>query len=201
MVFLISGTVRRQRYRRFLWDDNEPVPARTKVRRAKRARLAQEDESDGTDSSCDRSVNFCSGYVTDGDEPPDSDESREGDLSADHKTDIREDVCDVGGQQSTEVTDFDLPSDAGDVLSHLTSARIDQDLYPCAGLAKGESLLLIMGHCLRHHSSKEATESLIKLLELHLPAATTIPTSKYPFLMSFLQLREGKSFASTARSA
>lgn len=39
-----------------------------------------------------------------------------------------------------------------------------------------------MGHGLRHCSSKESTESLLKLLGSHLPKKTEYPTSKYSFL-------------------
>ncbi|CAN7941094.1 unnamed protein product [Ixodes hexagonus] len=40
---------------------------------------------------------------------------------------------------------------------------------------------MVMGHSLRHCASKEAMESLLKLLDSHLPKETDYPTSKYSF--------------------
>ncbi|KAH9384337.1 hypothetical protein HPB48_026339 [Haemaphysalis longicornis] len=42
-------------------------------------------------------------------------------------------------------------------------------LYPGAKLTRGQSLVMVMAHSLRHHSSKEATESLLRVIEAHLP--------------------------------
>ncbi|KAM7306627.1 uncharacterized protein ISCGN_010330 [Ixodes scapularis] len=42
-----------------------------------------------------------------------------------------------------------------------------QPLFPGALVTHEESLLLLMAHVLRHHGSKEATESLLKLLQCH----------------------------------
>lgn len=64
---------------------------------------------------------------------------------------------------------------------HRPKTEMDEELYPGSKLTKGESLLLIMGHSLSHHSSKAATESLLKLLEVHLPRESTLPASKYLF--------------------
>ncbi|CAN8028700.1 unnamed protein product [Ixodes persulcatus] len=48
-----------------------------------------------------------------------------------------------------------------------------------------ESLLMVMGHSLRHCSSKEATESALKLIDCHLPRDTKYPTTKYCFFKHF----------------
>ncbi|XP_077498938.1 uncharacterized protein LOC144110009 [Amblyomma americanum] len=69
----------------------------------------------------------------------------------------------------------------------------DQPLYPGSRISVAESLLLIMGHSLRHDSSKAATESLLNLLEAHLPEATLLPTSKYKFFRHFGGSGENRS--------
>lgn len=46
-------------------------------------------------------------------------------------------------------------------------------------------MLLVMGHSLRHDTSKEATESLLKVVSAHLPDGTSFPTSKYLFFKHF----------------
>lgn len=67
--------------------------------------------------------------------------------------------------------------------------EMSKELYPGSRLTTGESLLLIMGHALRHHASKEATESLLKLIEAHLPENTALPTSRYLFFKEFASSR------------
>nr|XP_054920888.1 uncharacterized protein LOC126518559 [Dermacentor andersoni] len=42
-----------------------------------------------------------------------------------------------------------------------------------------------MGHSIRHDASREATESLLKLLHAHVPEGTLLPTSKYTFFQHF----------------
>nr|XP_037273416.1 uncharacterized protein LOC119165339 [Rhipicephalus microplus] len=49
------------------------------------------------------------------------------------------------------------------------NADMDEELYPGSKITRAESILLIMGHSLRHDASKEATESLLQLLRAHLP--------------------------------
>lgn len=56
-----------------------------------------------------------------------------------------------------------------------------QPLFPGAQLTHEESLLLLMAHILRHHNSKEATESLLTILHAHLPQGTELPATKYLF--------------------
>lgn len=61
----------------------------------------------------------------------------------------------------------------------------NQELYPGSKITKAESILLIMGHSLRHDVSKEATESLLHLLHAHLPEETVLPCSKHSFFKHF----------------
>lgn len=58
-------------------------------------------------------------------------------------------------------------------------------LYPGSQITAGEGRPIIMGHVLRHHESKEATESLLKVIEAHLPESATLPSSKYLFSKEF----------------
>ncbi|KAH7940936.1 hypothetical protein HPB49_008189 [Dermacentor silvarum] len=55
--------------------------------------------------------------------------------------------------------------------------KMDDPLYPGARISKAESVLLIMAHSLRHSASKEATESVLKLVEAHLPDGTGFPST------------------------
>lgn len=61
----------------------------------------------------------------------------------------------------------------------------DQPLFPGSKITRAESVLLTMGHSLRHSMSKEATESVLKLVEAHLPDGTDFPSTKYSFYKNF----------------
>lgn len=63
--------------------------------------------------------------------------------------------------------------------------QLDELLYPGSKVTTAESLMMAMGYSLRHCSSKEAMEDLLKLLDAHLPEETEYPTSKYMFLKHF----------------
>ncbi|XP_064479159.1 uncharacterized protein LOC135392373 [Ornithodoros turicata] len=83
------------------------------------------------------------------------------------------------------------PTQPGSPQRHLqtgtndSSQELSEKLYPGCRISRAESLLLIMGHSLRHHSTKEATESLLKVIEAHLPKDTNFPVSKYLFFKEF----------------
>ncbi|XP_064469019.1 uncharacterized protein LOC135383534 [Ornithodoros turicata] len=62
---------------------------------------------------------------------------------------------------------------------------LDQPLYSGLKLTRRKSLLLILAYSLRHHSSKEATESLLRLVDAHIPDTSTLPLSKYLFYNQF----------------
>lgn len=61
----------------------------------------------------------------------------------------------------------------------------DQPLFPGSKISRAESVLLTMIHSLRHSMSKEATESVLKLVEAHLPDGTHFPSTKYSFYKNF----------------
>lgn len=65
-----------------------------------------------------------------------------------------------------------------------------QPLFPGAQVTHEESLLLLMAHILRHHDSKEATESLLTLLNFHLPQGTQLPATKYLFDKYFREFEQ-----------
>ncbi|XP_077500041.1 uncharacterized protein LOC144110823 [Amblyomma americanum] len=67
-----------------------------------------------------------------------------------------------------------------------------QPLYPGAQLTKAESILLVMGHSLRHCASKEATESVLKLVEAHLPKGTDFPSTKHTQFFKNFSLSDQK---------
>lgn len=46
-------------------------------------------------------------------------------------------------------------------------------------------MLMVMAHSLRHDQSKEATESLLKIISMHLPEGTPFPATKYLFFKNF----------------
>ncbi|KAH9359934.1 hypothetical protein HPB48_019287 [Haemaphysalis longicornis] len=61
----------------------------------------------------------------------------------------------------------------------------DQPIYPSARITKAESMLMVMAHSFRHDQSKEATESLLKIITMHLPEGTPFPATKYLFFKNF----------------
>lgn len=73
------------------------------------------------------------------------------------------------------------------------NADMDEELYPGSKITRAESILLIMGHSLRHDASKEATESLLQLLRAHLPEKTELPCSKYKFFRHFSSPESAKN--------
>lgn len=61
----------------------------------------------------------------------------------------------------------------------------DQNLYDGCQITRRESILLIMGHIIRNHVSGTALQSLLTVLEAHLPAGTVFPASQYLFMKNF----------------
>ncbi|KAH7953866.1 hypothetical protein HPB49_013196 [Dermacentor silvarum] len=72
--------------------------------------------------------------------------------------------------------------------------KMDDPLYPGARISKAESVLLIMARSLRHSASKEATESVLKLVEVHLPDGTGFPSTNK---IAFLRKSDGKGTRNT----
>ncbi|XP_070389647.1 uncharacterized protein [Dermacentor albipictus] len=63
--------------------------------------------------------------------------------------------------------------------------RQSTPLYPGSQLSLKESLLMITAFSLRHKLSKEATEDLLHLVELHLPCDTATATTSFVLLKQF----------------
>lgn len=63
-----------------------------------------------------------------------------------------------------------------------------------------EESLLLMAHILRHHNTKEATESLVTLLQFHLPQETLLSAKKYLFEKHFRKQRLSKPTSAARRA-
>lgn len=79
------------------------------------------------------------------------------------------------------VTKLENPPLCPSAAVNSSTEDLNEKLYPGCRITRAESLLLIMGHRLRHHATKEATESLLKVIEAHLPQDNDFPLSKYIF--------------------
>ncbi|XP_049515826.1 uncharacterized protein LOC125947007 [Dermacentor silvarum] len=96
--------------------------------------------------------------------------------------------CDCSYRDSSSTADEE--SDQGPEESQQEENELDVPLYPEAKISKGQSLIMVMAHSLRHHSSKEATESLLKIIDAHLPEGATFPKTKYLFFKNFSSVLE-----------
>lgn len=107
--------------------------------------------------------------------------------------------CDDGGDHGNERFSSDEDSDGG--LSSSSEAddnegddpecgeRQSTPLYPGSQLSLKESLLMIAAFSLHHSLSKEATEDLLHLVELHLPRETATVTTSFVLLKQFRSFR------------
>lgn len=197
---------RRKRYKEYLWDRSYEMPGRTKRRLDKGnavgsvagASDAASPPATGENSAASNDMHgandamqttpSCDATTTEsssGDEnipptatnavpstPPNRDDGADSSSSED-------------GADSSSSDESVLPaaSETGSVPSEIS--ELDGKLYPGCRISQGESLLLVMGHSLRHHGTKEATESLLQVIEAHLPEGTSFPMSKYLFYKQF----------------
>ncbi|XP_040064985.1 uncharacterized protein LOC115322291 [Ixodes scapularis] len=197
---------RRKRYKEYLWDRSYEMPGRTKRRLDKGnavgsvagASDAASPPATGENSAASNDMHgandamqttpSCDATTTEsssGDEnipptatnavpstPPNRDDGADSSSSED-------------GADSSSSDESVLPaaSETGSVPSEIS--ELDDKLYPGCRISQGESLLLVMGHSLRHHGTKEATESLLQVIEAHLPEGTSFPMSKYLFYKQF----------------
>ncbi|XP_075535137.1 uncharacterized protein LOC142570667 [Dermacentor variabilis] len=72
------------------------------------------------------------------------------------------------GSYTSSDDDDDSEPRAGEV----SASELEEPLYQDAKLSRSQSLVMVMAHSLRHHSSKEATESLLQLIDAHMPEGT-----------------------------
>lgn len=96
----------------------------------------------------------------------------DGETSSDDSTDSE---CEPGIDSSHREQQFTEPG----------ADELDEPLFPGARLTRAESFLMVMAHSLRYNSSKEATGSLVQLINAHLPEGVPYPTSKYTFFRHF----------------
>ncbi|XP_064470051.1 uncharacterized protein LOC135384795 [Ornithodoros turicata] len=177
-----------KRYRQWLFDPNTPKPRTTQFRHSKQAESSRQGHDAGEHAEApedDRGPD----HVAPSDDPVPSTSSGSrggstGDVyiapGEDQSTEAERVVIASSDTSDSESTGI---SESG---SEATRSQLDEDLYPGSRITKGESLLLILGHSLRHSCTKEATESLLELLEAHLPNEAALPTSKYMFFKQFL---------------
>ncbi|KAL1414092.1 hypothetical protein MTO96_007730 [Rhipicephalus appendiculatus] len=110
--------------------------------------------------------------------------------------------CDIRGSQAeicSEPSDVDSESSSESDSEESTrdetqrsappdsNDELNQPLYPGSRVTVAESLLLVLGHSLRHDASREATESLLNLLNAHLPEGNINANVKVLVLQAFQQ--------------
>lgn len=190
----------RKKYGQYLWDATCAVPVRSKHRFKKKAAASiNEDDDSGQQLLLEASL------------PADMAEEvapHDGSTARDAATDTVNAVTDAVSVPSDSVGDVasatagntsdssdgtddeacaSLRKDRDEVVGETSteSSYLDQLIYPGARITAGESILMVMAHSLRHNSSKEATESMLKVIEAHLPKETAFPTTKYKFFKHF----------------
>ncbi|KAH7985680.1 hypothetical protein HPB49_026311 [Dermacentor silvarum] len=191
----------RKRYKKYLYDSACEVPVRTKCRRK-----ALDDENGGgggtsaSDSDEDsRSAHERRSESTCCDRGSSLPSSPLADSSCDDESfsDIAENafVCSNDGNINAADTlrydsssSEDEESNQGTEEAEQTRNELDGPLYPESKLSRGQSLVMVMAHSLRHHSSKEATESLLKVIDAHMPQGPcTIDTVARCMVMNMTQ--------------
>ncbi|KAH7933298.1 hypothetical protein HPB49_011232 [Dermacentor silvarum] len=181
----------RKRYKKYLYDSACEVPVRTKCRRK-----ALDDENGGgggtsaSDSDEDsRSAHERRSESTCCDRGSSLPSSPLADSSCDDESfsDIAENafVCSNDGNINAADTlrydsssSEDEESNQGTEEAEQTRNELDGPLYPESKLSRGQSLVMVMAHSLRHHSSKEATESLLKVIDAHMPQVERQPAKR-----------------------
>lgn len=192
-------------YGRFRWDSGCALPARSQHRARKRARMnsfSSEASSteDGLSSGSERTFAICQESV----------ENTESGVAASFQSDSlrpaedRSEENRSGGSDVTEKSsevwhDLNMKS-TGQSDDHSSAEQWEpsvqqpsvqdpptqgEELYPGCRITRSERLLLVMGHSLRHYSTKEASESFLKIIDAHLPNGASLPLSKHLFLKYF----------------
>ncbi|XP_070377316.1 uncharacterized protein [Dermacentor albipictus] len=209
-----------KRYREWLFKDNIGKPRSTEARHAKKAAHSDgpsllggpdrvEDaaaavgmpadalsgeESTSDDFLDDTAADPSLGSISDG--LPEASDGQLNIVQSDSEADSATEEDPADALRYDLLDDVSLCSSDDEDLSpqHEPSANqtseLDEPLYAGSRVTVGESMVLILGHCLRHNTTKEATESLLKLIEAHVPEEAAIPTSKYAFFKQFTNARE-----------
>lgn len=199
----------------WMWDMESTVPRRTKYRHERQAtELERHENSGSSDEDVPRGVQhfYEAPAMNQADVSSEIDESVEDDAAADtadgtsdtvdetpDAVDETGDIVDDETSDSEKETLISSDDSVDDVpctsfadsqddeqdLRPTQQTELDNKLYPGSRITQGESLLLMMGHSLRYHSSKNATESLLSVIEAHLPENVNFPLSKYLFYKHF----------------
>ncbi|XP_042149760.1 dentin sialophosphoprotein-like isoform X1 [Ixodes scapularis] len=142
----------------------------TGATRAARAATPQSQSCDNTDGD-----NADAGHRACVDTAAAMDSAAESEDETGNKLSSSEDSPDPSSSEDSSdpsSSDSEDESDAPTSPKPGSRSELDELLYPAAKLSMAESLLMVMGHSLRHCSSKEATESVLKLIDSHLPKDT-----------------------------
>lgn len=183
----------RNKYGQYLWDVTCSVPLRSKHRFKQKAAVAIREDDDAGQ----KLLREFPEPVDSGSEAAPSNVSTGSDAAIDTVSAVADAVnapSDSAGDvssatsgsisDSSDETDDDACApqhkDPGEDTS-TESSYLDQPIYPGARITAGESVLMVMAHSLRHDTSKEATESMLKVIEAHLPKDTAFPTTQYKF--------------------
>ncbi|KAH9378329.1 hypothetical protein HPB48_009918 [Haemaphysalis longicornis] len=175
----------RKRYKEYLRDVSVHVPIRTKYHYKRSAQQSQASESSHTlpsDVPADDQSHVDLSDVRDQQHRNDSSPVPPG---GSEQVDVLHQECVLDDGDGSDVSACGETSSSDE--SDSDSDFPDEYLYPGCKITRGESLLLLMAHSLRHHSSREATESLLKVVQAHFPDGTQFPSSKYLFFKQFAQ--------------
>lgn len=195
---------KKRKYKQYLWDSDVPVPTRSAYSRTKEntARCVPtpavsegpsvpSDET-GLRKTCSLASGGSSLELEDDDCLLEDEAADRSDGSSDNESGrdaSNEEPSDSEGdsevpreEPSDSESERDSPSEAPGASA---TSELEEPLYPGSKLSRAESLLLLMAHSLRHHGTKEATDSLLKVIDAHLPMNTDFPSSKFTFFRQF----------------
>ncbi|CAN7995903.1 unnamed protein product [Ixodes pacificus] len=154
-------------------EDND-TPGQSRATRATRAATPQSQSCDNTGGDkADAGYRACVDTAAAMDLAAESEDETVNKLSS------SEDSSDPSSSDSEDESDAPTSPKPG------SRSELDELLYPATKLSMAESLLMVMGHSFRHCSCKEATESVLKLIDSHLPKDTEYPATKYCFFKHF----------------
>lgn len=119
------------------------------------------------------------------DESAHYDDSDSEDCASSHSFDFDSDTTTGSTNKSDHGSEPHAQASPGTLIHEL-----DEPLYQGSRVTRGESLLLILGHSLKYHGSKEATENLLKVVEAHLPEDTNFPSTKHHFFKHFTSVKD-----------
>ncbi|CAN7941058.1 unnamed protein product [Ixodes hexagonus] len=180
---------KRKKYKQYIYDASCEIPVRTRHRQKAKATTsnaptAQESRDSSAESGMEEEESELTVELAPGDSP---DRGRE-DVPLDQESGNSSNggLDDSCSEDYTSNDDDDCES----TDERRTTSELDERLYPEAKLSRGQSLVMVMAHSLRHHSSKEALESFLKVIDAHMPQGAIFPKTKFLFFKEFSPLYE-----------